>query len=299
MSSVSIIIPFFKREAKLINLIKTLNQINYNKKSIELLIIVDGCKINKNLIDGQSKLNILFINNKKNLGPSYSRNQGLNISKSEYIWFLDSDALVEDKEILNKMMLIINRKKIDGITGYYEVIDNEKLVQTPLFFPNLINLEKFQNINNFSFNLNDMVAMTSLFVNKNDFINKFGFFDNMLRIKEDEELISRVKRKDRNFLISKDMLVEHLPDKISMKVKFNHIVDIIKVRSYKFSKNNELYKLFFFDIIYLPIIFFLYFFSKKTTSRRFKTFKGSLNFNDYIKLLFLLIKNYIIKTYKF
>ena len=61
-----------------------------------------------------------------------------------------------------------------------------------------------------------MVAMTSVFVPKEKFVSKFGFFDELLKIKEDEELIFRCKK--HKFLISNNCLVKHNPEKIYNKM---------------------------------------------------------------------------------
>ena len=61
-----------------------------------------------------------------------------------------------------------------------------------------------------------MIAMTSVF-SKEKFVSKFGFFDELLKIKEDEELIFRCK-KDAKFLISNNCLVKHNPEKSIIKM---------------------------------------------------------------------------------
>ena len=295
--SVDIIIPYFKREQKIIKLIKSLNILNYHTNSVKIYLILDGCSLNKKLIKKLSKFRINIISNSKNSGPSYSRNRGIRLSKAEYIWFLDSDARIFNKNILKNFIEFMINFKIDGVTGYREKFLNNYFVQTPRCFDNYITLEIFKSSKFFNYEFNNMVAMTSLFVQKKKFIKKFGKFDSNLRIKEDEELISRVNKKKRNFLIHKNALVEHLPDKKNSQDLFIHLLKVIKVRNYIITKKKKsLSNLFLNDIkFFLEYSFEKFFYNQKFRSRRLEIMKKKMSFVELFVLSINLLKSYMFK----
>ncbi|MFH2058530.1 MAG: glycosyltransferase family 2 protein [Pseudomonadota bacterium] len=91
----SIILPVYNSH-KHIDRIRTTLAPFFNKRLTEIIIVddasSDGIVISiENLIKEYDINNIIFLNNHKNEGPAYSRNQGLKIAKGEYIAFLDSD----------------------------------------------------------------------------------------------------------------------------------------------------------------------------------------------------------------
>jgi len=288
--NVSIIIPYYLRLTKLKNLLKSLNLLNYSSELIEVILIVDGSKIDQIKIKNISKFKIKIIINKINKGVSFSRNAGIMSSKNNYLWFLDSDAEIIYPDTLNEMFKKIELFKVDGITGYYENFDGNPYVQIPIPFPNMIVIEKFIKKKNFINRLVKMCAMTSVFMKKDTFLLKYGLFDENLAIKEDEELI--LNSKNRIFLISEKCLVKHNPELEYEKNIFNHIIDIIKVRTYTFSKHKKMKLLLIYDLFFIPLILFKLFFNKSITSRRTLSMNMDINLSKVIKILFALFKGY-------
>jgi len=288
--NVSIIIPYYLRLTKLKNLLKSLNLLNYSSELIEVILIVDGSKIDQIKIKNISKFKIKIIINKINKGVSFSRNAGIMSSKNNYLWFLDSDAEIIYPDTLNEMFKKIELFKVDGITGYYENLDGNPYVQIPIPFPNMIVIEKFIKKKNFINRLVKMCAMTSVFIKKDTFLLKYGLFDENLAIKEDEELI--LNSKNRIFLISEKCLVKHNPELEYEKNIFNHILDIIKVRTYTFSKHKKMKLLLMYDLFFIPLILFKLFFNKSITSRRTLSMNMDINLSKVIKILFALFKGY-------
>ena len=74
--------------------------INQTYKDIEIIIVNDGSSDNtlKVLKEYKDK-RIKIINNKKNMGLSLSRNVGIDNSKGEYLFFVDSDDYIEEDTI--------------------------------------------------------------------------------------------------------------------------------------------------------------------------------------------------------
>jgi glycosyltransferase involved in cell wall biosynthesis len=295
MREVGIIIPSYRREKELFQLLKSLNKLNYSKKKLIIYIVIDGFKIlNKNILK-VSKFKTVTLFNERNMGPSFSRNKALRRSKTKYIWFLDSDALILKKNTLNKMIEYLNKYNIDGVTGYAEKFNSVYKVHTSNFYNNLINLEMFTNLKEFRTKINNFFSQTSLFVDKQKFVKKFGWYDNKLRIKEDEELVNRVNKKFRNFLIKKDTLVRHCPNLIAKNTVIQHIFNVIKTRQdvVKKNKRNPILFIWYDTLMVLDFLFKRIFHGKNFTSRRVSLMKKDFNLSEVVKSAVALFKFYL------
>ena len=103
---VSIIIPVYNVELFLDSCLKSV--IDQTYKNIEILLINDGSTDNSaNICIDYSKIDSrIKVFNKENGGLSDARNYGLNYAKGEYVFFLDSDDLLQSNtiEILYKYL---------------------------------------------------------------------------------------------------------------------------------------------------------------------------------------------------
>lgn len=96
MIKVSIIVPVFNCEKYLEKCLDSL--VNQTLKDIEIIIINDGSTDNsKNIIESYVKIhkNIIFIN-QENKGQAVARNKAIDISKGEYICFVDADDWISE-----------------------------------------------------------------------------------------------------------------------------------------------------------------------------------------------------------
>tara|TARA_A100001011_G_scaffold400618_1_gene516867 strand:- start:2461 stop:3762 length:1302 start_codon:yes stop_codon:yes gene_type:complete len=105
----SIVIPIFNSEKFLSDTIKSV--INQKNKKTEIILVNDNSSDNskKICLYYKKKFNFIkLINNKKNLGVGYCRNQAIKNANGKYIVFLDSDdALI--KNSLNKLEKFIKK----------------------------------------------------------------------------------------------------------------------------------------------------------------------------------------------
>ena len=139
---VTIIIPIYNAEKYLS---KTLESVlNQTYKNLEIILINDGSTDNSKEICtkfANEDKRIIFID-KENGGPSEARNKGLEISKGEYIAFVDSDDYLE----LNYIERLLETLKDKGVQcvlcGYNRVYDQkaEKIVREESIY---LNKEEF------------------------------------------------------------------------------------------------------------------------------------------------------------
>lgn len=104
---ISFIIPVFNCEKYLEECI--LSILSSSSDEFEIVVINDGstdgtAEICNNFSERDSRVMVYHINNS---GVSAARNFGLNVAKGDYIWFVDSDDVI-NPEILTKVLPIID-----------------------------------------------------------------------------------------------------------------------------------------------------------------------------------------------
>ena len=265
---VDIITPFYEHHDGLEKLLKSLNKLNLGKIDLKIIIIIDGSKIDKNRFKKKYKYKINFINNKKNMGQTFSRNVGIKSSNAEFIWLLDSDTEIFNKNIINDAIKLMKRDVV-GVTGTVEVINKRRIFLIPKVLKNgFILYEKFNQKKKF---INQIYDGTSLFIKRKNFL-KIGFFDNSLRVHEEYEWSLRLKKEDRKFIFIPKCFVLHHNFKIERN---NYSMDyfnmIISTRAKIFKKyyKNQFRFLFIYDLIIFPYIFIRLKIIKNFISTRF------------------------------
>lgn len=95
MVKISVIIPVYNSEKYLPECLDSV--INQTLEDIEIICVNDGSNDNSLdiLMEYSKKDSRIKIINQKNLGVSYARNKGLEVSTGDYICFLDSDDYLE------------------------------------------------------------------------------------------------------------------------------------------------------------------------------------------------------------
>lgn len=125
-SLVSVIIPVYNVEKYLKRCIDSV--LNQSYKNLEIIIIDDGSKDKSSEICDNYKIKDkrVFVVNTKNKGLSEARNKGIEISKGEYISFIDSDDWVESTYI-EKLMDLLLEYKVDISICDFKKVYNEKI----------------------------------------------------------------------------------------------------------------------------------------------------------------------------
>ncbi len=117
---VSVIIPVYNVEKYLNECVESV--INQTYKNLEILLIDDGSTDNSGEIcdeykEKDSRINVIH---KKNDGLSNARNDGINNSNGEYLYFLDSDDYLEHNAIYILLNIIIKNNSdfvfFDGVS---------------------------------------------------------------------------------------------------------------------------------------------------------------------------------------
>jgi GT2 family glycosyltransferase len=219
------------------------------------LVIIDNCSNYETKIYLKT-LNAKVITNLKNYGFGYANNQGIKISVSEYICFLNSDTIVTENW-LSKLIKILEQKNAGIIGPVTNCISSE--VQLIKDFPASENDElTIQNyaVNRFKQYSYETIETTRLIgfcmLTKREVLDEAGLFDDRYKFNfEDDDLCLRVIEHGYKLFCSNGIFVFHFGSQ-SFKEKYNVITcDTILEKSkelyidkwYKTGRINRLYEL--------------------------------------------------------
>ena len=142
---ISVIIPVYKVEKYLKRCIDSV--INQTYKNLEIILVDDGSPDNcpKICDDYSKKDKRIKVIHKKNGGVSSARNEGLKITKGNYIVFVDSDDWIESNFIKEMLTNLINSKVDYIVCGYNRVYDGKKEIINGNFNKKLISASNYLN----------------------------------------------------------------------------------------------------------------------------------------------------------
>lgn len=246
MKDLSIIIPAYNMLDDEILRIKDF--IKNNFKKYEFIFIDDASSVNKKKINQLGNLIKLsyqgiFLNNKENHGPAYSRNLGIKHSTCKYISFLDSDdywfnnkfeiqksILEKGYDIVGSSHLVcvdIQKKKL-GLLN-----ENKKISYRDCSFLNFL----FKN----QFCTPSVIGKSTVF--------KENLFNENLRYAEDYELWLRLSKKYKISKVCNPLVVTFKHDYLSNKQSLSS--NLIKM---ELGELNALSKQFSYKYLHLNII---------------------------------------------
>ena len=138
---VSVVIPVYNSESTLLRAIRSIQ--NQNFTEFEIILVNDFSTDKSNdLIEILKKEDnrIKVINNKKNMGILYSRCIGTLSSQSKYIFPLDNDDMLLDKDVIDAIYNEINNNDFDiiyfrGISVYHfhDILNKKNLMSIRSF----------------------------------------------------------------------------------------------------------------------------------------------------------------------
>lgn len=136
----SIIIPVYNVEKYIEDcILSCVENIGENSYEIEVIIVNDGSKdysisIAQSLIAGYPYCRII---SQENRGLSMARNNGLEVAKGDYVWFIDSDDFISIGVVHEIVSMIDKYVNLDIIELNYEKTEEDVIrADCPKFFNN-------------------------------------------------------------------------------------------------------------------------------------------------------------------
>lgn len=217
MIQLSIIIPFYNSATYLK---ETLESVKLNlSQNIELLMIDDGSNDNSlEIINGVFKdkfynVKILSRPNNKPKGANACRNYGIENAVGNYVMFIDSDDLISETCLSDRIHYINNQRTQHDLYVFQTAfISNQKNI-TGLFPKNIIRNNDQMLI---SFLKHDILWHTMSVVWNKDFLINIGKWNEKYPRLQDVELNIRALLKDPNIHITKNQDVDSYYRSIKM-----------------------------------------------------------------------------------
>ena len=122
---ISVIMPCYNAQSFVGEAIESV--IEQSWKNLELIVIDDGSQdLSSQVVKKWAEKDdrIIFFTNEKNVGVSETRNRGIELSKGEWIAFLDSDDVWEKDKLEKQMALAVDRKA-DFVFSSCSMIDEK------------------------------------------------------------------------------------------------------------------------------------------------------------------------------
>lgn len=206
MTRVSVIIPSWNRKEDLEECLDSVLKQNF--KDYEIIIVDNGSSDGTIQLIEEKYPNIILIKNNKNVGASQARNQAIKISKGEYLWFLDSDAIVLKKDCLKNMIKILEGNPIIGQLGGEVIkLNNEFKIRISNSCRNQDGIFKF--VNKCKLLETDYVATSNCIVKKDLIYNVGGFDPNYIYGYEDNSVGYKILKLGYKNMIDDRVLVHH------------------------------------------------------------------------------------------
>ncbi|MFC1566571.1 glycosyltransferase family 2 protein [bacterium] len=251
MPQISVIMSVLNEEKYLVESIESI--LNQTFSDFEFIIIDDGSKdstaeIIKRYAAKDSR--ITCIHHAKPKGLAVSLNEGIKVSKGEYIARMDGDD-VSLRTRFEKQINFLQKHKDYGLAGtFYNDIDEHGMQLARKQNP-----EKWDDIKKAMFFYNPIAHPTSM-IRKSVF-NEVGLYNETFQTSQDYELFSRIFRKYKMYNVPEYLLIRRFPEEIfSTKKMIQQDMDSMRVRL-KLLKDGVCPKYYYLFIIKYIIAFFI------------------------------------------
>lgn len=277
---VSIVIPTYGRPDKLERCLLSLNNQTY--ESFEVVLVDDNGENSENGLKTEAKVNQLktkikyslkYIKLKENQGACFARNEGVKVSSSEFITFLDDDdEYLEDK--IEKQIKFMITKDLDFSLCGMHINKNGKFINSYRCYPIGDNLKDF---------VYDGNAVTAMIMVKKSLFEKVGGFsitkkyqDHILvfKILEEKPKVGLLNDKLYIYNLHKDGSISNskkVYDSILLRHKYEEKwINLLNVDQISFVKIRQINELIVYSTKFLDII----------------NFYKILDFKDKVKFIF-------------
>jgi len=206
---VSVVIPSYGRPDKLKNCLESVYRSNYDK--IEVIVVDDpynGTYATDFIKDGLTKI----VKNTYENFVAGCRNIGFKMSLGEFIFFLDSDNVIEEFTIyeLVNIMRLHNDIGVIAPAAYY-FSDKSKIWKIGEYKSKVFRLNKSYCPNKLQGNLFEVESMANAFLVRHKVMEETGIFDNLNfpRDESEPDFYFRVRKGGFKTVVTMDALTYH------------------------------------------------------------------------------------------
>lgn len=184
---IDIIIPTFNRPEKAIQVLKSIQNVNYPKENLYIYVVDDNSTVDLSKLQKfikSSKLKIKQLKTPRNLGPAAARNLGIKKSKGEYLFFTDDDCLISKEIFKTYVSFLEKNKNVVGAGGYLVPLDKNIFSRIELLKDKILKIDD----KGIKIGRNLPVGFTSNVIYKRKIFEEFGGFNEKIKIPAGEDL---------------------------------------------------------------------------------------------------------------
>lgn len=218
---ISVIIPTYNRALLLKKAIKSV--INQTISPFEIIICDDGSTDNTHAVIASFHNPTIKLFTFKHIGlPAILRNKGIQISKGDWIAFLDSDDMWAPKKLEKQIVLINNTVCLAVCSNAYSVNRNRKLKKYLQYSKKLITFSDLIKVN--------PVILSSVIIHKSLLRKCQGFPEGTKYRNAPDYAVWLKIATQTNFIYSDETLVTYLDDPLTSIRRFTKNPYILKKR---------------------------------------------------------------------
>lgn len=176
---ISIVIPVFNAAQYLPNMLDSV--INQSYKNIEIILVNDGSTDNSSQVCHKyaNLHNYITVYDRQNHGASASRNFGATKAKGDFIWFMDSDDILENNALFYAIELQAKYNADIVIGGMnFCFSESNRVVQKVISKEMVLNEQMFKQQYHMLFSINYISSLC------NKLIRRSLIFDNNVKLNE-------------------------------------------------------------------------------------------------------------------
>ena len=237
---ISVILPTYNNEETIFNSIRSILDQSYKK--FELLIVND-CSTDKTkqIIKSIDDSRIVYIENRKNIGRSQSRNKAIDKAKGSYIAVMDGDDISIPVRFELQINYLLKNPKVDLVASNI-IFFNNNVVRG-------VSDVKLKSLKNLNFFFRPIGLPHVTWMARKDFFLNFKYNPN-IPATIDQDLLLRSFKSNNYFLITEPLVFVNEPNNFNIKYKLKQIY-ILLIARLKFISKNKIYHL-------LPLIIFIF-----------------------------------------
>lgn len=169
---ISVIIPVYNSAGYIGEALESVYK--QTAKIHEVICIDDASTDNSSELIKKNYPKVRLLQNDTNMGPSYSRNRGINAANGSIISFLDADDLWPDDKTEWQINELVQKESLMLVGGQTKIFTND---------PQATSQENDEHFNSY---------LASFLIKKSVF-KKVGLFDKNMRLSEDQDWFLRVR----------------------------------------------------------------------------------------------------------
>jgi GT2 family glycosyltransferase len=246
------------------------------------IIVVDNNSSDDSLRAIQKRFpKVILINNKENVGACIARNQAINVSNGDYLWFLDNDTVVLKKNTLHSMLELLKDKSIGAVGGESWIEEGiEKGMKKRILLKNGESVWENVKIGK-EIICSDYLSTANMLARKKDVIKTKGFTQIYFYLYEDIDLSFKLKKQGLKLVSTIDTLAHHL--EIQDKARITNFFRINKNRIIFIVLDKGVY--FYFLLPFLDLVYLFNPMKIDILKQKGKTEESQKNSLDIIKIL--------------